>query len=414
MDADQPVDRSVIRGTVLIFGSVARTLIDTGASHSFISSTLARTMSLRYVTLRTPLTVTTPVQENIVLDRVCRDCFVVIAGYEHTYDFILLDMGEPDVIIGMDWLTSFRAVIDCYAHSMTFVTAEGTRLQFLGDRLSTRRTDPLDALIASIWAEDTGAQRSVFPRVVREYVDVFPEELPGLPPHREVEFTIDIVQGTAPIALPMYRMAPAELAEMEVQIADLLRLGFIRRSKSPWAAPALFAKKKDGTLRLCIDYRKLNAVTVKNKYPLPRIDDLFDQLWGARCFSKIDLRSGYHQLLIREEDIPKTAFRTRRGLYEFVVMPFGLTNAPAAFMDLMNRVFDDYLDQFIIVFVDDILIYSASEADHERHLRTALQTLREHRLYAKFSKCEFWLPEVKFLGHVVSGKVTPLSLVFKF
>src|SRR3954471_7505505 len=135
-------------------------------------------------------------------------------------------------------------------------------------------------------------------------------------------------------------------------------------------------------LDFSLDYRRLNAVTVKNKYPLPRIDDLFDQLRGARCFSKIDLRSGYHQLLIREEDIPKTAFRTRRGLYEFVVRPFGPTNTPAAFMDLMNRVFSDYLDQFIIVFVDDILIYSVFEADHERHLRMALQTLREHRLYA--------------------------------
>ena len=392
---------------MLIYGSVARTLIDTGASHSFISYALARSMSLMIVTMMTPLLVTTPVRGNIMLDRVCRDCFVAIAGYEHTFDLILLDMVELDVIIGMDWLTSFRAVIDCYAHRMTFVTPEGARLQFYGDRLFTRRAEPLEALIASIWVEDTGMQIVEFPRVVQEYVDVFPDELPGLPPHREVEFTIDTLPGTSPIALPTYRMAPAELAEMEVQITELLRLGFIRRSKSPWAAPALFAKKKDGTLRLCIDYRRLNAVTVKNKYPLPRIDDLFDQLRGARCFSKIDLRSGYHQLLIREEDIPKTAFRTRRGLYEFVVMPFGLTNAPAAFMDLMNRVFSDYLDQFIIVFVDDILIYSASEADHERHLRIALQTLREHRLYAKFSKCEFWLPEVKFLGHVVSGKVTP-------
>ena len=202
-------------------------------------------------------------------------------------------------------------------------------------------------------------------------------------------------------------MAPAELAEMQRQIAELEGLGFIRKSMSPWAAPALFAKKKDGGLRLCIDYRKLNAVTVKNKYPLPRIDDLFDQLRGARCFSKIDLRTGYHQLRVREQDIPKTAFHASRGLYEFVVMPFGLTNAPAAFMDLMNRIFHLYLDQFIIVFVDDILIYSSSEAEHEHHLRIALQTLREHRLYAKFSKCEFWMSEVNFLGHVVSGIITP-------
>ena len=164
----------------------------------------------------------------------------------------------------------------------------------------------------------------------------------------------------------------------------------------------LFVKKKDGSLRLCIDYRELNKVTLKNKYPLPRIDDLFDQLAGLKVFSKIDLRSGYHQLKVKGEDIPKTAFRTRYGHYEFLVMSFGLTKAPAAFMDLMNRVFHDYLDMFNIVFIDDILIYSQSEEDHEMHLHLALQRLEEHKLDAKFSKCEFWLYIVVFLGHIVS------------
>ena len=164
----------------------------------------------------------------------------------------------------------------------------------------------------------------------------------------------------------------------------------------------LFVKKKDGSLRFCIDYRQLIKVTIKNKYSLPRIDDLFDQLQGARCFSKIDLRSGYHQLRIRSGDVPKTTFRTRYGHYEFLVMSFGLTNAPAAFMDLMNRVFRPFLDQFVIVFIDDILVYSKSEAEHAKHLRFVLQTLRDHRLYAKFSKYEFWLEQVAFLGHMVS------------
>jgi hypothetical protein len=167
-------------------------------------------------------------------------------------------------------------------------------------------------------------------------------------------------------------------------------------------APVLFVKKKDGTFRMCIDYRELNKITIKNKYPLPRIDDLFDQLQGAQIFSKIDLRSGYHQLKIRREDISKMAFRTRYGHYEYVVMPFGLANAPAAFMDLMNRVFHDFLDQFVVVFIDDILIYSKSLEEHEDHLRRVLQRLRDKRLYAKFSKCEFWLDKVIFLGHVVS------------
>ena len=183
----------------------------------------------------------------------------------------------------------------------------------------------------------------------------------------------------------------------------MLDKGFIRPDTSPWGAPVLFAKKKDKTLRLWFDYRQLNRVTIKNRYPLPRIDDFFDQLKVARVYSKIDLCTGYNQLRVRETDIPKTAFRTRYGHFEFSVMPFGLTNAPASFMDLMHRVFQPYLDQFVVVFVDDILIYSQFEEEHEDHLRIVLLTLRDHQLYVKFSKCEFWLIEVKFLGHVVSA-----------
>ena len=173
---------------------------------------------------------------------------------------------------------------------------------------------------------------------------------------------------------------------------------------SPWGCPALFVKKKDQSLRLCVDYRLLNAVTIKNKYPLPRIDILFDQLFGAKVFSKIDLHSGYHQIKIRVEDIPKTAFSTRYGLYEYLVMSFGLTNAPAHFMYLMNSVFMPELDKFVVVFIDDILVYSKNEEEHAEHLRIVLQRLREHKLYAKFSKCDFWLTEVQFLGHIVSEK----------
>ncbi|KAA0032218.1 ty3-gypsy retrotransposon protein [Cucumis melo var. makuwa] len=213
-------------------------------------------------------------------------------------------------------------------------------------------------------------------QVVREYPDVFPDELPGLPPPREIDFAIELEPYTAPISRAPYRMALAELKEL---------------------------KKKDGLMRLCIDYRELNKVTVKNHYPLPRIDDLFDQLQGATVFSKIDLRSGYHQLRIRDSDILKTAFRSRYGHYEFIVMSFGLTNAPTIFMDLMNRVFKDFLDTFVIVFIDDILIYSKTEVEHEEHLHQVLETLRANKLYAKFSKCEFWLKKVTFLGHVVSS-----------
>ncbi|KAF5448040.1 hypothetical protein F2P56_033545 [Juglans regia] len=197
-------------------------------------------------------------------------------------------------------------------------------------------------------------------------------------------------------------MAPVELKELKEQLQELLEKGYIRPSVSPWGAPVLFVKKKDGSMRLCIDYRELNRVTIKNKYPLPRIDDLFDQLQGAQVFSKIDLRSGYHQLKIKPEDISKTAFRTRYGHYEFLVMPFGLTNAPAAFMGMMNKVFREYVDQFVVVFIDDILIYSKSQADHEDHLKVVLQILRKEQLFAKFKKCDFWLQEITFLGHVVT------------
>ena len=230
---------------------------------------------------------------------------------------------------------------------------------------------------------DMGAVENML--VVCEFLDIFPEELLGLPPVREIEFCIDVVPSTNPISMPPYRMAPAELKERTERLKELLDQGFIRPSTSPWRAPVFFVKKKDGSLRLCIDYGQLNKVTIKNKYPLPRIDDLFDKLQGAQCFSKIDLRSGYHQLKIREADISKTAFRTRYGHYEFLVMSFGLTNAPAAFMDLMNRAFRPFLDKFVIVFIDDILVYSKSAEDHEQHLRSVLETLRREQLYAKFS-----------------------------
>jgi hypothetical protein len=237
---------------------------------------------------------------------------------------------------------------------------------------------------------------------VCEYPDVFPDELPGMPPDRDIEFAIELQPGTAPISKRPYRMPPAKLAELKKQLQELLDKGFIRPSTSPWGCPALFVKKKDESLRLCVDYRPLNAVTIKNKYPLPRIDVLFDQLVGAKVFSKIDLRSSYHQIKIRASDIPKTTFSTRYGLYEYLVMSFGLTNAPTYFMYLMNSVFMLELDKFVVVFIDDILVYSKNEDDHIKHLHTVLQRLCDHRLYAKLSKCDFWLKETKFLGHTIS------------
>jgi len=224
--------------------------------------------------------------------------------------------------------------------------------------------------------------------VVREFSEVF-QEVPGLPTDRELKFAIELQPGTNPISKAPYRMAPKELEELKKQLQELLDKGLIQPSVSPWGGPVLFVKKKDGSLRLCIDYQEINRVTVKNKYPLPHIDDLFDQRARATVFSKIDLRSGYHQLKIKREDVLKTAFLTRYGHYEFLVLPFGLTNAPAYFMDLMNRVFRPFLDKFVVVFIDDILIYSKSKEDHKEHLGIVLKTLTEHKLYAKLKKCEF-------------------------
>ena len=256
-------------------------------------------------------------------------------------------------------------------------------------------------LAYAIEVRDSGSRLEDI-QVVREFPDVFPEDLPGIPPDREIDFQIKLTPRIEPISKAPYRMAPLELKELKVQMEELVSKGFVRPNTSPWGAPILFVKKRDGSLRLCIDYRELNKVTIRNQYPLPRIDDLFYQLQGAKVFSKIDMRSGYHQLKIRSEDVPKTAFRTRYGHYEFLVMLFGLTNAPVVIMDLMNRIFQPYLDQFVIVFIDEILIYLGSKEDHEEHLRVVLQILRENQLYAKFSKCQFWLDSVAFRGHVIS------------
>jgi hypothetical protein len=217
-----------------------------------------------------------------------------------------------------------------------------------------------------------------------------------------MEFTIELQLGTAPISRRPYKMTPKELAELKIQFKELLDKGNIHPSSSPWGYLALFVKKKDQSLRLCVDYRPLNAMTIKNKYLLPRIDILFYQHAGAKIFSKVDLRLGYHQIRIHPEDIPKTAFSSRYGLYEYLVMLFGLTNAPAHFMYLMNSVFMSELNKFVVVLIDDILVYSKNEEEHEQHLRIILKRLCDHQLYAKFSKCVFWLKEVPFLGHVIS------------
>jgi hypothetical protein len=328
------------------------------------------------------------------LEQIVRACTLILNDHTFHIDLIPFDMKSFDVIIGMDWMSLVDASIHCSTKIVRIPLPNGKILEVQGERSETFDNRVMSATAKAISLNSVP--------VVCDYQDVFPDDLPGLPPARQLDFRIDLVPSAAPVAKSPYRLATTELQELAAQLKELQDKGFIRPSQSPWGAPVLFVKKKDGTFRMCIDYRELNKLTVKNRYPLPRIDDLFDQLQGAKCFSKIDLRSGYHQLRVHEDDIPKTAFRTRYGHYEFTVMPFGLTNAPAVFMDLMNRVCRPYLDKFVIVFIDDILIYSKTKEEHAEHLGRVLELLRRERLYGKFSKCEFWLDRVQFLGHVVS------------
>ena len=411
-DVDAAPD--VVTGIISILDHDAYTLVDPGATHSFASKHFLDRFQIKTQPLEGRMRVSLPAGDPLFSDRVVRDSRVLIGGQEFPADLVALDMWDFDVVLGMDWLSRHRATLDCYKKEVKLhipgkleVKFRGMRRELSSNMISTMAAQRMlrkgrQGYLA--YVVETGKEGTTFDEipVVREFPDVFPDDITGLPPDREVEFTIDLIPGTEPISIPPYRMAPAELRELKAQLEELLSKGFIRPSISPWGAPVLFMKKKDGSLRLCIDYRQLNRVTIRNQYPLPRIDELFDQLQGSRVYSKIDLRLGYHQLRVQESDVPKTAFRTCYGHYEFLVMPFGLTNAPAAFMDFMNRVFQPYLDRFVIVFIDDILVYSGSSKEHSEHLRIVLQTLRERQLYAKLSKFQFWLDRVAFLGHVIS------------
>ncbi|GKD94306.1 putative reverse transcriptase domain-containing protein [Tanacetum coccineum] len=299
---------------------------------------------------------------------------------------MLVELGSFDVINGMDWLAKYHALIVCdekvvripYGDEMLIIRGDncdgGSKLNIISctrtQKYIQKRCQVYLAQVTSKKAEDKSEEKRLEDvPIVWEFSEVFPEDFPGLPPARQVKFQIDLVPGAAPVARAPYRLSPAKMKELSTQLQELSDKGFIRPSSSPWGAMVLFVKKKDGCFRMCINYRKLNKLTMKNRYPLPRIDDLFDQLQRSRVYSKIDMRSGYHQLIVREEDIPKTAFRTRYGQYKFQVMPFGLTNAPAVFIDLMNQ----------------------SRKEHEGHLKLIFKLLKEEELYAKFSKCEFWL-----------------------
>ncbi|CAA7031915.1 unnamed protein product [Microthlaspi erraticum] len=402
-------------GLVPVGGFESHVLFDSGASNCFITPERAEKSGIRSSAGESAGMVKVAGGGFLSTLGRARGVEIEIAGQSMPADLVISPVELYDVILGMDWLSHYRVHLDCYRGRVVFERDAG-RLVYQGVRptsgsivISAIQAEQLlergcEAYLATISMSESGAGVVMGDiEVVQDFEDVF-QSLKGLPPSRSDPFTIELEPGTAPISKTPYRMAPAELAELKKQIEDLLSKGFIRPSVSPWGAPVLFVKKKDGSFRLCIDYRGLNRVTVKNRYPLPRIDELLDQLRGATWFSKIDLASGYHQIPIDEADVRKTAFRTRYGHFEFVVMPFGLTNAPAAFMRLMNDVFREYLDVFVIIFIDDILVYSRSQEEHATHLRLVLEKLREQKLFAKLSKCSFWQREMGFLGHIVSAE----------
>ncbi|GJR80413.1 putative reverse transcriptase domain-containing protein [Tanacetum coccineum] len=341
--------RDVVTCTILINSIPARVLYDSGASVSFVSFEFSKSLPTPPNKLHFPLEVEIAGNEIVVVSKVYRDVEIEIDDSVFKIDLIPIVLRAFDIMIGMDWLDRYNANILCSQKLVRVVNPQGREIIIYGDKrkgefklcsmMKARKylSRGFQAYMAHVIDTNFEKKSAKDKLVVNEFLDVFLKDLPGIPPEGQVEFRIDLIPGATPIARTPYRLAPSKMKELMSQLQELLDKGFIRPSSSPWGALILFVKKKDGSMRMCIDYRELNKVMVKNVYPLPRIDDLFDQLQGARWFSKNDLRSGYHQLKVREEDIPKTAFRTRYGHYEFVVMPFGLTNAPGIFMDLMNR-----------------------------------------------------------------------------
>ncbi|GJU28689.1 putative nucleotidyltransferase, ribonuclease H [Tanacetum coccineum] len=414
-DRNAQQDLNVVTGMFLLNQHLVKVLFDFGADRSFISISLASKLNIPSITIDTFYDIEMADGNLVSTNTVIKGCTLTLLNQPFEIDLMPIKLGSFDVVIGMDWLSKYHAKILC-DEKVVHIPINGETLIIRGDRSKTRlnlisciKTERYisrgcQVFMIQVMEKKSDEKKLEDIPVVKEFPDVFPEDLPGLPPVRQVEFQIDLIPGAAPVARTPYRLAPSEMQELSNQLQELTDRGFIRPSTSPWGAPVLFVKKKDGSFRMCIDYRELNKLTIKNRYPLPRIDDLFDQLQGSSVYSKIDLRSGYHQLRVREEDIPKTAFRTRYGHYEFQVMPFGLTNAPAVFMDLMNRVCKPYLDKFVIVFIDDILIYSRNEEEHANHLRIILELLRKEKLYAKFSKCDFWIHIVQFLGHLIDSQ----------
>lgn len=396
-------------------GKATKALLDTGATHNFMTEEEAKRLGLHVSKgegwLKTVNGKARPLQG------VSRGVELQLGTWKGQVDFSIAPMDDFQVVLGMDFFEKVRAITMPFCRSMCIMEkgspcmipavegppTKGKQLSAMQIAKGVKKGEV--TYLATLKEEVAAKDEEVHPfivQVLEENQDVMPTELPNkLPPRREVDHEIELEQGAKPPAMAAYRMAPPELEELRKQLKELLDTGKIRPSKAPYGAPVLFQKKKDGSLRMCVDYRALNKVTVKNKYPIPLIADLFDRMGKAKVYTKMDLQKGYYQVRIAEGDEPKTTCITRYGSYEWLVMPFGLTNAPATFCTLMNRIFHPYLDQFVVVYLDDIVIYSNSMEEHAEHLRTIFRVLRENELYVKKSKCTFGTEEVSFLGHVI-------------
>ena len=412
----------------LASGASAKILLDTGASHCFIDQSFAEQNGFALHPTCTKVQLADGSEASSLLK-----CHVKLNISRHISEVscYVLDMQQQyDIILGEDWLGKYKANLDygsktcsVFKNSTKFLlrplkeqthsspnntkvlllnAAQVIKLQRQGCAKSFMVKVFDSNLNLSSQADKSSTCSPKVQQILTEFQDLSaPRET--LPPVRDIAHTIPLEPGNQPPFRPIYRLSPIELHEVEKQVSELLKQGLIQPSSSPYGAPVLFVAKKDGSLRMCIDYRALNKITIKNKYPLPRTDQLIDSLSNAKVFSSLDLQSGYHQIRIPDEDVPKTAFRTPFGHYEFKVLSFGLTNAPATFQATMNHVFRPYLHKFVVVYIDDILVFSKSHEEHLEHLRIVMQTLRDNDFKIKLSKCEFEKPEVKFLGHIVGA-----------
>ena len=398
-----------------INGKKARILFDPGSEISYLSKEFSKKNSIQIRQSIHSATMANQTKEPI--EQTVEPVTVSVKDYTEKLPFAVMPLNY-DLLLGKSWAETHEGKIDLVTNIVNFThrskhytvrACESTGHELISANVLCEDIEngyPVFAV--TINPSTQQKSNSNIPASINtlldEFKDVFPENLPkGLPPKREHEFHIELQPGSTPQKKGLYRMSPPELVELKKQLSELLEAGFIRPSSSPWGAPVLFVSKKDGGLRLCIDYRALNRLTIKNGYPLPRIDDIFDQLNGAKFFTKIDLRSGYHQIRLAATSAALTAFRTRYGHFEFTVLPFGLTNAPGSFMSVMNHIFQDFLDKFVIVYLDDILIYSKTIEEHTEHLKNVLMRLREQKFYGKLSKCDFAVNEVEYLGHIISS-----------